>query len=372
MYTELTDICCKINDKLGSITLSENYFHFRGTEPIGLEALEKVIFDQIALAPDSLQKRLKEEYFGLGPLKEILENPSVTEIIINCFDSLWIEKDGRLSEFNDSFLSLQTYKLFLQRLYLQIGLEPTLTHPFVDGQWNGHRLHIIGSYSHESKPVRIAIRKHKLSSWTLAELLKSSWASEPAIALLKTLVLTKKNFLVIGATGSGKTSVLNALMNEIPDNERVIVIEDSEELKLPNRSSSQLLTRYDQRQVLPTVSLTDLVRQSLRMRPDRLVIGEVRGGEAKDLLLALATGHEGSASTLHASDGRQALIRLEMLIQMGAPQWNLHAIRRLIQMSLEYLIICHKNTNGHRQLEGIYQIVSLEESGLIVERVYHG
>jgi pilus assembly protein CpaF len=189
------------------------------------------------------------------------------------------------------------------------------------------------------------------------------------IEFLSQLVMNKDNLLIIGPASSGKTSVLKALLNECPKNERLIILEDSKELDPPSEASTQLLTRFDARGVLPHLSLSELVRQSLRMRPDRLVVGEVRGNEAKELLLALATGHRGSFGTLHASDPWQALIRLEMLIQMGAPQWSLSAIRKLILLSLNYIIVCTRDREGQRKLSGIYKLISVEDSGVIIERV---
>ncbi|RYZ78974.1 MAG: CpaF family protein, partial [Proteobacteria bacterium] len=165
------------------------------------------------------------------------------------------------------------------------------------------------------------------------------------------------------------TSLINALLQTIPSNERAVVIEDTPEIELPNTSSMKLITREDPQGILKSIDQGQLLKHSLRLRPDRIVMGEIRGGEAKDLLMALATGHGGSFGTLHASDARQALIRLEMLIQMGAPQWNLPAVRRLIHLSLDYILVVEKNAEGKRQFQGIYKICSLEENGFLIEKV---
>jgi pilus assembly protein CpaF len=362
--------CEEINQLLKTITVSDNFFNLDPERPKGFEAFRQIIHQHLETLTDEVRLRLNEEYFGGGPLKTLLDDESITEIIINRFDSVWIERQGQLQSCDDTFLSEQTYQNFLQRLYLEIGHEPTLTTPFVDSSWNGSRLHIIGPYSPEQSWVRMTIRKHKKTVWSLNALQDRSWGSPDEMNYLRTMIKNRKNFLVIGPTGSGKTSVLKALLNECPQQERVLILEDSKEIDPPNPASTHLLTRSDARNILTTISLTDLVKQSLRMRPDRIVVGEVRGGEAKDLLMALATGHEGSAGTLHAADAGQALIRLEMLIQMGASHWNLHAIRRLIHLSIDHLIVCSRKANGNRYLEGIYRLVSVEESGVIVERVY--
>lgn len=365
----LLTLCEEINHKIQSLTVSENFFNIEGEPPRGFEAYRQTIHDRLLDVPKDLHDRLNAEYFGDGPLQTWIEDTDITEILINRYDSIWLEKNGQLNRAEDQFLSARTYEHFLQRLYLTIGQEPSLTVPFVDASWNGHRLHITGPYMTDQPWVRLSIRKHQRAFWRLEDLHSLEWASVAQLNFLRKIIRDRANFLVIGATGSGKTSVLKALINECHQHERVLILEDSKEINPPNPASTHLLTRHDARQVMSTISLTDLVRQSLRMRPDRIIVGEVRGGEAKDLLMALATGHGGSGSTLHASDATQALIRLEMLIQMGAPNWNLLAIRRLIHLSLDYLVVCTREPTGHRSLEGIFKIVSLEESGLIIERV---
>lgn len=364
-----TEQCLEINQLIKGITVSENFFNLDSQTPRGFEAYRKIIEQKIKDLPVAVCNRLNQEYFGYGPIENYINDDQITEVIVNRFDSIWVERAGRLYNAEDSFYSEHTYEHFLQRLYLEINQEPTLTNPFIDSSWHGNRLHIIGEYTLDQPWVRLTIRKHKKISWTLNELKKGNWASENDISLLQKIIESRKNFLVIGPTGSGKTSVLKALLNECSQNDRILVLEDSKEIDSPNLASTHLLTRHDSRNIMTPITLTDLVRQSLRMRPDRIVVGEVRGGEAKDLLMALATGHEGSAGTLHASDASQALIRLEMLIQMGSPNWNLQAIRRLIQLSLDYLIVCSRNSSGHRLLNGIYRLISVEESGVIIERV---
>jgi pilus assembly protein CpaF len=148
----------------------------------------------------------------------------------------------------------------------------------------------------------------------------------------------------------------------------VVILEDTDELPRPNSASTKLLTRSLASAELPEITLADLLRQSLRMRPFRIVMGEVRGAEAKDLILALATGHSGSLGTLHASEARQALLRLEMLIQLGAPQWSVQAIRQLIQLSVDVLVVCG-NRDGHRCLEGIFRVAALESFGFLLEPI---
>jgi pilus assembly protein CpaF len=293
-----------------------------------------------------------------------LSDELVQEIVVNGPDDIWFEKQSGFHRLPDRFLSDLTYKNFVDRLAAEAAVKIDLAQPFADGRWRGFRLHLAcAPLSHCS--YHITLRRLPDHPWTLARLEAAGWCDPDQTALLRRLVRERRNTLVIGPTGSGKTSVLGACLREVAANERVVVIEDTDELPRPNSASTKLLTRVHGPS-LPEVSLADLVRQSLRMRPFRLAVGEVRGSEAKDLLLALATGHSGSWGTLHAADARQALLRLEMLIQMGAPQWSLQAVRQLLHLSVEALIVC-AHENGHRRLEGVYRVAALESIGLLLE-----
>jgi pilus assembly protein CpaF len=196
---------------------------------------------------------------------------------------------------------------------------------------------------------------------------RGNWATDHS-EFVENLVATKKNFLVVGPTGSGKTSVIDACLACVKEHERVLILEDTYELKSPNPVSCKMMTRFDPHGVLPEITTHDLLRSALRMRPDRLVIGEIRGAEAKDYLLAVSTGHSGSFSSLHASQASEALLRLEMLIQMAAPQWNLMAIRRLLMLSVDGFLVLSRRQPGRSNFLGYWRLTSLEESGIILEQ----
>jgi pilus assembly protein CpaF len=366
---EALPIVTELNIELKNLNLNHSFLTSEVENSQGSEPFHRLIRKKIDLFEGSIKERLEKEYFKYGPLDTLIEDEKITEIIINKSDSIWFELGGKLHLFDDCFLSSLTYEHFLQRLYLEIGVEPSLNNPFLDSYWKGHRIHVVGKYQQKKTETKVTIRKHRSSHWTLDELKQRNWCTKSESEILLSMIEKRKNFLVIGPTGVGKTSVLRALMSEVPVNDRILVIEDSLEIGEINLSGTHLITRYDSRGLLPDITLTDLVRQSLRMRPDRIVVGEVRGGEAKDLLMALATGHEGSSGTLHASSPNQALIRLEMLIQMGAPHWSLSAIRKLLSMSIDNIVVCKRNEDGHRQLDGIYKIIGTEENGLIIENI---
>lgn len=315
----------------------------------------------------NIRQRIEADYLHYGPLEPLLSDTTVTEILIQNDKQIVYEKNGCLEKWPDAFLTNTNYQNALKRLFDEAQIQVTLDHPLIDGSWREFRLNVTGPAITRQAPF-VSLRRHPENPWTLESLYQNDWCTNESKELLRTLIAQKKNLFVIGTTGAGKTSVLNALLHELPLNERVVTIEDSSELRLPTEFSTKLMTRFDPTEQLKSVTQAHLIKQALRMRPDRLVVGEVRGEEAKDFLMAISTGHAGSWGTIHASDPQQALIRLEMLIQLGAPQWSLDSIRRLIQLSLDYVIVCKKE-NGKRLLGGVYRLVSLEESGFLIEHL---
>lgn len=326
------------------------------------------IVDQIcADAPEALRVRMHDEYFRAGPIEVLFNDPLITEIIVNGSDSIWFERSGRLEPLADCFLSDLSYRNFIARMSREASMQASLDCPFADGKWRGCRVHLIIPPASGDQAV-VTLRRHPLSPWTFENLLRREWARPEAVSALNSLISSRANFLIVGCTGSGKTSVLNACLGQLSHTERTIIIEDTSELCIPNSISSKLLTRKDAQGLLRDIDQGELLRQALRMRPDRLVMGEIRGGEAKDLLMAFATGHSGCMGTLHADSARQALLRLEMLIQLGAPQWSVHAVRTLIWLSLQAVVVVGRASDGRRKLDGIYRIASLEDIGFLIEK----
>lgn len=310
--------------------------------------------------------RLKNEFLGYGPIQAILDNDDITEIMINSKDDIWLETKGQLHRLEDKFYCDFTFQLFLDRLIARIDGVIDKEIPVLDRTMSQFRICIVDECLTQKNSI-LSIRRHPDHQWTLEKLRSLDWCTDQDVAFLKQLILQKKRFLIIGPTGCGKTSVINALLDLTENNCRSIIIEDTPEITSINSCSIKLLTRT-QRSQLVDITQTDLVKSSLRLRPDRIIMGEIRGSEAKDFLMALSTGHDGSFGSLHASDPQQALIRLEMLIQMGAPQWSLDAIRKLIFLSLDGILVLAKEPNGQRIFKGAYQITSLETSGFLLDR----
>lgn len=318
---------------------------------------------------DTLRPRALAEFLGLGPVDDLIAREDITEILVNGWDNIWFERGGKLARHPDRFASPQTYRHALERLSDESRLHMSIERPMAQGKLRGFRLQLVGAELTQDQTV-VSLRRHPKNPWTFESLAATGWAKPEAFAILEDWLNSHLNFLVVGPTGSGKTSIANACLQRTADNERSLLLEDTQELALPNAVSQRLLTRQDPQGILPEIPMSELVKQSLRLRPDRLVLGEIRSAEAKDFLMALSTGHGGSFGTIHASSAHQALIRLEMLVQLGAPHWGLSAIRRLIYLSLQGIALVGRSENGERRLQGLFRITSLEESGLLVEKLF--
>ncbi len=322
----------------------------------------ETVFDQ-----PEIRIRIEEELEGLGPIKILIDDEDVTEILINSYENIFYEKRGELFQLQDNFFSESSYLAFLDRLTQKCHTFMNREKPFVECQY--YNLRITTIFSELARGTHlISIRKQPQKRWTLEKLLENNFCTDEQMKLIKETIRTKKNFLVVGGTGSGKTSFLQAVLQNLPTLERAVMIEDTQELHPPNLTSVSLLTRQDPSRSVGDITMDDLLKRALRLRPDRLIVGEIRGQEAKSLMMALATGHDGSFGSLHARTASEAVLRLEMLIQMGAPQWTLQSIRRLMAMTIQNIFVLEKK-EGVRRIEGIYQISSLEENGLTLHRL---
>lgn len=326
----------------------------------------KVFFESSVSEAD--RKRVQSEFIGNGPIESLLQDPTVSEVLINDFDRIFFEREGKLLQHDDQFYSQHSYLIYVERLCEKLNRPLNREQPFLELQLNESRYTLIFGELSAGVPV-LSIRKQIMKSLNFQKLVSSGWCCTDSASRVAELVQQKKNILVVGATSSGKTTVLQSLLSLVPASERCIIIEDTKELASPNDASVSLLAREFGSGTILTVSLENLIRRALRLRPDRIIVGEVRGAEAYALLLALSTGHRGSLSSLHAANANQALLRLEMLVQLGAPDWDLRSIRRLISLSVDAIIVVEKTTAG-RKLKEICVTKSLEENGIILEKVY--
>ena len=360
-----------------SLEQARNIFHKLRTEKSEILSVETVntlkseslgasLDQHLQTVDDAVRERILNELNGFGPITSLLNDESVTEILINQFDQIYFEKTGRLQRSDDHFFDVNSYKDFIEKLCNFCNTYINSEKPFIEMQLNNLRLTVLfpdicrGEYL-------VSIRKQPLTRWTFERLQAQRWANDSQINLLKNLIAQKKNFLVVGGTGSGKTSLLQAAIAEMSQ-DRLVIIEDTQELQPVYAQNSSLLTRIDATKKLIDVTMNDLIKKALRLRPDRICVGEIRGEEATALLMALSTGHDGSFGSLHARTAHEALLRLEMLIQMGAPQWSLQSIRRLIGLTVQNVLVVEKR-DGRRVLKGIYEICSVEDHGITLQEL---
>jgi pilus assembly protein CpaF len=335
-------------------------------------ALETCLAKATVGLSESSKRRVLEELFEFGPLHSAIADEQVTEIMILSPETIWLERNGKLVPHKDRFLNHTTFRSFVHRLAREARTNTDETQPFANGRWKDFRIHVAGLPIVSDVP-NITFRRIRNKKWSLVELKELGWIDDIGEKILEKIVDEKSNVLVVGATGAGKTSALSACLNLTDSNERIVLIEDTDEIAVPNTVSTKLLSKPARVAGDTEFGLGDLLKHCLRMRPDRIVMGEVRGGEAKDLLMAFATGHRGCWGTLHAATPREALLRLEMLVQMGAPQWTTHTVRSLIHSSIDFIIVAEKDENGKRRLGSIHQVASLEDIGFCFSTLYrHG
>lgn len=313
---------------------------------------------------DQLCIEVIDEAVGLGPLEPLLANPDITEIMVNHHDEIFIEVGGRLERHPVGFSSEQAVLGAMQRIVSPIGRRIDESSPMVDARLqDGSRVNAI------IPPVALrgpslTIRKFPARRLSMADLLQVGALDLPMQRFLEACVVQRKNIVVSGGTGSGKTTLLNILSNCIPVGERIVTIEDAAELQLAHEHRVALEARPANLEGRGAITIRDLVRNALRMRPDRIVVGECRGGEAFDMLAAMNTGHEGSLTTLHANSPRDALGRLETMILMAGMDLPLAAVREHVASGIDIIVQQARLSSGHRVITSIVQVTG-QESGRI-------
>lgn len=297
---------------------------------------------------DTVTARVSQQLFGLGPLEPLLADPDVTEIMVNGPHSVWIERRGQLSAVAVD-IDEHMLRIVIERIVGPLGLRVDRTQPFVDARLvDGSRVNIAVAPLALDGPY-VTIRRFQAEPLKLAEF------GGPAIeSLLRSAVAQRVSLIVSGGTGSGKTSLLNALAAGIRPGERVITIEDAAELRLPGEHTVRLEARPPNAEGVGQVSIRALVRNALRMRPDRLIVGEVRGAEALDMVQAMNTGHDGSMSTCHANSPIDALRRIESMVMMAEIGLPVDVVREHVQAAIGLIVHVERAEQGHRRVASIY------------------
>jgi pilus assembly protein CpaF len=336
--------------------------------------LESLIYEEqtplSAAEKSSLIVDIMNETFGLGPIEPLLSDQDVSDILINRYDQVYIEKFGKLSKIDITFRDNNHLLQIIDRIVSKVGRRVDESSPYVDARLpDGSRINAIIPPVALDGPV-LSIRRFGLDPLKMSDVLAFNTLNENMAQLLESCVGAKLNILISGGSGTGKTTLLNILSEFIPIEERVITIEDSAELQMKQEHVVRLETRPPNLEGRGEITQRDLVRNSLRMRPDRIIVGEVRGGEALDMLQAMNTGHDGSLSTIHANTARDALARLETMVLMAGMDLPQRAIREQISSAINVVIHLARLTDGSRKIIGISEITGMEGNTIVMQDIF--
>lgn len=325
------------------------------------------------LSPGDKQKIVNyvlDEVFGYGPITNLINDQNVTEIMVNGPEDVYVERQGKIFKVENSFRDDNHIMHIIDRIISPLGRRVDESSPMVDGRLpDGSRVNVIIPPLSVKGPT-ITIRKFATNPFTLDDLITFGTLNQDIARILKACVRGRINIIVAGGTGSGKTTLLNVISNFIPENERIITIEDAAELKLQQDHVVTLESRPPNIEGKGHISIRDLVINSLRMRPDRIVVGEVRGGEALDMLQSMNTGHDGSLTTIHSNSPRDTLSRLETMVMMAGMELPSRAIREQISSAINLIVYCARFTDGTRKIVKMSEITGMEGDTITLQDIY--
>ena len=319
---------------------------------------------------DRLVSEIADDILGHGPLERLLADESVTEIMVNGPDDVWVERQGRLFETTVRFTDESHLRRIINKIVAQVGRRIDESSPLVDARLpDGSRVNAIIPPLSLSGPL-VTIRKFSKKRLHLNDLIKLGTLSTETVEFLQRCILAELNVLISGGTGSGKTTLLNALSTAIPEADRIVTIEDAAELRLNQRHVLRLEARPKNIEGEGEIPIRELVRNSLRMRPDRIIVGEVRGAEALDMLQAMNTGHDGSLCTVHANTPRDALARIETMVLMAGFDLPMRAIRQQVASALDLIVHLERLEDGGRRVTAITEVQRMESDVITLQDIY--
>jgi pilus assembly protein CpaF len=315
-------------------------------------------------------QQIGDGVMGLGPLEPFVRDPEVTEIMVNNYDSIYVERGGKIYWTGARFFDTEQLRRTIEKVVARVGRRIDESSPYVDARLpDGSRVNAIIPPLAIDGPC-LTVRKFSADPYATEDLLTFGTFSSHAVTLLKACVAGRINILVSGGTGAGKTTTLNVLSSYLPEEERIITIEDAAELRLQQPHIVRLEARPPNIEGKGEVAIRDLVRNALRMRPDRIVVGEVRGGEALDMLQAMNTGHDGSISTVHANSPRDVLSRLETMVLMSGMDLTVRAVREQIAAAIDLIVHQARLKDGTRRVTHITEVVGMEADVITLQDLF--
>jgi pilus assembly protein CpaF len=319
---------------------------------------------------DQLTSDLTDDILGHGPLERLLADDTISEIMVNGPYDVWIEREGKLYQTAVRFQDDSHLRRILNKIVAQVGRRVDESSAMVDARLpDGSRINAIIPPLSLTGPL-VTIRKFSRQRLGFQDMIRLGTLTTETMEFLERCVQARLNILIAGGTGAGKTTLLNVLSEAIPDTDRILTIEDSAELQLHQRHTLRLESRPSNIEGEGEVSIRDLVRNSLRMRPDRIIVGEVRGAEALDMLQSMNTGHDGSLSTVHANTPRDALGRLETMVMMAGYEIPMRAVRQQISAALDLIIQIERMEDGHRRITSITEVQRMEVDVITLQELF--
>jgi pilus assembly protein CpaF len=317
-----------------------------------------------------LTEEVLDEVLGLGPLEPYLKDPTVTDILVNTHEHIFVERKGQLERTSARFKDERHLMRVIQKIVSGVGRRVDESQPWMDARLpDGSRVNALVPPCAVDGPL-LSIRKFSKMPYTMNRLVDIGTINQQMVALFQLIVSTRRNVLISGGTGSGKTTLLNALSSYIANKERIITIEDTAELQLQQTHVCRVETRPPNMENTGEVTQRDLLKNSLRMRPDRIIVGEVRGAEVLDMLQAMNTGHDGSMTTVHANGPREALTRLEHMVGMTGIDIPQKSLRGQIASAIHVVIQIARMTDGRRRVTSIQEILGMEGDVVTMQEIY--
>ena len=342
---------------------------------LAMEKLQQLIDSSGFRIPTGVSKEtfidtVMNEAFGYGPIQPLINRDDITEIMVNGPYIIFVEKDGRLRETGRKFLDDDHVERIIKRIVLPLGRQASAEHPLIDARLpDGSRVNAVIRPCAIDGP-NITIRKFSKDKLTIEDLLRFGSLTEDMARLLEAAVVSRRNIIVSGGTGSGKTTLINILSDYIPERERTVTIEDAAELQLRQRNVVRLETKKPTPQSPTEVTIRQCVVNALRMRPERIVVGECRSAEALDMLQAMNTGHDGSMTTIHANTARDCISRLETLVLMAGVDLPLTSVRKQIASAIHIIVQAGRLRDGTRKVTNITEILGMEGETVILQDIY--